>query len=81
MGFGPQVRKARTDLDGDGRPDEVVPDELIEAVCVWGAPERARARLDEYREAGADVVVVYPVPAGEAVSSMKGTLMASAPEA
>ncbi|MGH2693104.1 MAG: LLM class flavin-dependent oxidoreductase [Actinomycetota bacterium] len=48
--------------------------------CVAGEWDAAIARLREYAEAGADVVVVYPVPAGEAVSSLTGTLMAAAPK-
>ena len=59
---------------------EEVPRSLLAAVCVWGPREDALARLAEYRQAGADLVVVYPVPAQEAVSSTMGTLLAAAPD-
>ncbi|MDQ4006070.1 MAG: LLM class flavin-dependent oxidoreductase [Actinomycetota bacterium] len=56
------------------------PEAAAAATCVRGDRDRALARLAEYGRAGADEVVVYPVPAGEAVSSISGTLMALAPE-
>jgi alkanesulfonate monooxygenase SsuD/methylene tetrahydromethanopterin reductase-like flavin-dependent oxidoreductase (luciferase family) len=40
------------------------PRAVVEAVCLRGDPERARHQLDAYREAGADLPVVYPVLAG-----------------
>ena len=56
------------------------PDRVVAATCVRGEREAALGRLGEYAEAGADVVVVYPVAAGEAASSLTGTLMAAAPD-
>ena len=53
---------------------------IVSAVSVRGDRDLALGRLREYAEAGADVVVVYPVPAGEAVSSIRGTMMAAAPD-
>ena len=50
----------------------------VEATCLHGEADHALARLAEYRDAGADVVVVYPVAAAEAVSSLQGTMMALA---
>jgi 2-methylisocitrate lyase-like PEP mutase family enzyme len=40
---------------------------IVEAVCLRGDPDRARERLEAYRNAGADLPVVYPVlaPWGE----------------
>lgn len=52
---------------------------VVAATCIQGSREQALRRLEDYRDAGADVVVVYPVPAGEAASSLRGTLMAAAP--
>jgi alkanesulfonate monooxygenase SsuD/methylene tetrahydromethanopterin reductase-like flavin-dependent oxidoreductase (luciferase family) len=46
-----------------GRPGDV-PLELVEAVALVGDRAAARERLDAYRAAGADLVVVYPVSAG-----------------
>lgn len=61
-----------------GRPENV-PEALVRAVSAVG--ERAPARVAEFREAGADLVVVYPVPVGEAAASIEGTLLALAPGA
>ena len=57
-----------------------VPVELVDALCVRGGRDEALARLDEYRAAGADLVVVYPVTAQEPASSLLGTIMAAAPD-
>jgi 5,10-methylenetetrahydromethanopterin reductase len=57
-----------------------VPDALVGALCVWGNRERALERLQDWAAAGADLVVVYPVPAQEPVSSLMGTIMAAAPD-
>lgn len=59
-----------------GRPGDV-PEELVRAVCAVGAG--AGARLDEYRDAGADLPVVYPVAVGDPASSVERTLLALAP--
>jgi alkanesulfonate monooxygenase SsuD/methylene tetrahydromethanopterin reductase-like flavin-dependent oxidoreductase (luciferase family) len=56
-----------------------VPQDLVDALCVRGGRDEAVARIDEYRAAGADLVVVYPVPAQEPASSLMGTIMAAAP--
>ena len=70
MGLGKEARSAER---GD------VPEALIDAVCLRGSPEEALGRIGAYREAGADLVVVYPVPALDAASSILGTVMALAP--
>jgi alkanesulfonate monooxygenase SsuD/methylene tetrahydromethanopterin reductase-like flavin-dependent oxidoreductase (luciferase family) len=62
-----------------GRPREV-PRSFLRALCVWGTREEALDRLAVFKEAGADLVVVYPVPAQEAVSSTMGTILAAAPD-
>jgi alkanesulfonate monooxygenase SsuD/methylene tetrahydromethanopterin reductase-like flavin-dependent oxidoreductase (luciferase family) len=69
-GLGDEARRAAA---GD------VPDALLDAVTLRGEPGRAGARLDGYREAGADLPVVYPVATGEPQSSILGTLFALAP--
>jgi alkanesulfonate monooxygenase SsuD/methylene tetrahydromethanopterin reductase-like flavin-dependent oxidoreductase (luciferase family) len=59
---------------------QAVPEALVRAVCLPGDPAEARARLDAYRDAGADLPVVYPVPAGDdAAGSVEATLRAAAP--
>jgi alkanesulfonate monooxygenase SsuD/methylene tetrahydromethanopterin reductase-like flavin-dependent oxidoreductase (luciferase family) len=53
---------------------------VVARTCVRGERAEVLSRLADYARAGADVVVVYPVAAGEAVSSLTGTLMAAAPD-
>ena len=55
------------------------PEEFVRALCLVGDPGTASARLQAYRDAGADIPVVYPVPALEPVSSLMGTILAVAP--
>ena len=59
-----------------GHPEEV-PEALVRAVSAVG--DGAPARIAEFRQAGADLVVVYPVPVGEPAASIAGTLLALAP--
>lgn len=58
---------------------ELVPESLVDALCVRGGPEAFRRRAAEFAAAGADLVVVYPVPARDPASSMLGTILAAAP--
>jgi alkanesulfonate monooxygenase SsuD/methylene tetrahydromethanopterin reductase-like flavin-dependent oxidoreductase (luciferase family) len=59
-----------------GRPQDA-PDVLVHAFTAFA--ERARERLDAYRQAGADLVLVYPVAVGDPAPSIEGTLRALAP--
>lgn len=77
-GLGDQA-SAAAEAAGRGDPS-AVPEELVDALCVRGGRDEALARLDEYRAAGADLVVVYPVTAQEPSSSLMGTIMAAAPD-
>jgi alkanesulfonate monooxygenase SsuD/methylene tetrahydromethanopterin reductase-like flavin-dependent oxidoreductase (luciferase family) len=77
MGLGSEA-EAAAEAFSSGSLDRV-PEALVAGVSVWGGQERAAERLQAYREAGADLVVVYPVPAQEPVSSLMGTIMAAAP--
>ena len=77
VGLGEEASRAAAALRA-GRPDRV-PDVLVRAVCAFGDAAEAAARLQEYRDAGADVPIVYPVPVLEPVSSIVGTLFALAP--
>jgi alkanesulfonate monooxygenase SsuD/methylene tetrahydromethanopterin reductase-like flavin-dependent oxidoreductase (luciferase family) len=61
-----------------GRPEDV-PDVLVRAVTALG--DQAPGKIAEFQEAGADVVVVYPVPVGAPAASIEGTLLALAPRA
>lgn len=59
---------------------EPTPGAVVEAVCLPGDPARARERLDAYREAGADLPVVYPVLApGETGAASIETLRRLSP--
>jgi len=64
------------------RPADV-PERLVRSVAVLGPPAEARARLEEYRAAGADLPVVYPaiVPGLAPARSALTTLEAVAPNA
>lgn len=68
----------RRQLETDGV--EPIPETMARTLCVWGDREPALERLAAWREAGADLVVVYPVLAQEAVSSLTGTIMAASPD-
>jgi len=62
------------------RPADV-PEAFVRGVAAVGDPADARARLEEYRSAGADLVVVYPVavPGSTLARSALTTLEALAP--
>lgn len=66
-------------VDGPASPGPAVDDALVRAVCLLGDPSAAAARLEEYRAAGADLPLVYPVPVLDAVSSLMGTVLSLAP--
>jgi alkanesulfonate monooxygenase SsuD/methylene tetrahydromethanopterin reductase-like flavin-dependent oxidoreductase (luciferase family) len=77
MGLGPAAGVAARAYR-EGRLEEV-PEELIRALTVTGGRDAALARFAEYRRAGADLVLCYPVPALEPLSSILGSLLAAAP--
>lgn len=77
VGLGEEAARASAALRA-GRPYDV-PEVLVRAVCAFGDAEEAAARLQAYRDAGADLPIVYPVPVLEPVSSIEGTLFALAP--
>jgi alkanesulfonate monooxygenase SsuD/methylene tetrahydromethanopterin reductase-like flavin-dependent oxidoreductase (luciferase family) len=78
VGLGEEADRAARAVDA-GRPDEV-PETLVRALCVLGPPEEARVRFGAFVDAGADLVVVYPVTTQDPASSLLGTLMAAAPD-
>src|SRR5262245_53800581 len=53
------------------------PEALVRAVCALG--DDARDRIEAYREAGADLPVVYPVATADTAASIESTLSAMAP--
>lgn len=75
MGLGPEAEQAAEAVRA-GRSEDV-PEALVRAVTAFG--DGVRGRLEAYREAGADLVVVYPVAAGEPEGSILGTLRGLAP--
>jgi len=77
VGLGEAARAAAAAFAA-GRPAEV-PGEIVRRCCLLGNASECRSGLDAYRDAGADVPVVYPVPVMEPVSSIMGTLFALAP--
>ncbi len=77
MGLGEEAAVAAK-ASRAGRPGDV-PDHFVRALCVTGGRREALARLDALREAGAGLVLVYPVPALDAFSSLLGTILTAAP--
>jgi alkanesulfonate monooxygenase SsuD/methylene tetrahydromethanopterin reductase-like flavin-dependent oxidoreductase (luciferase family) len=77
MGLGDLARSA-AEATGGGRPGDV-PDELVRALCVVADAEAGHRLLAAHRRAGADLPIVYPVPARDPVSSVTGTMLALAP--
>jgi 5,10-methylenetetrahydromethanopterin reductase len=58
-----------------GRPDDI-PDQVVERICLVGDVEAGRARVAAYREAGADLPVIYPAllpddPAGSLLTTLR----------
>ena len=63
----------------DRRPEDV-PESLLRAVALPNGRSAAAGRLQEYREAGAEMPVVYPVIAGQDLeASLTATVRALAP--
>jgi alkanesulfonate monooxygenase SsuD/methylene tetrahydromethanopterin reductase-like flavin-dependent oxidoreductase (luciferase family) len=77
MGLGDEARAAADALRS--RELDRVPERLVRSVTVMGNAEDAARRLEAYRAAGADLVVVYPVAVLEPVSSILATLFGLAP--
>jgi alkanesulfonate monooxygenase SsuD/methylene tetrahydromethanopterin reductase-like flavin-dependent oxidoreductase (luciferase family) len=78
VGLGDGARAAATAFVS-GRPSDV-PVELVRALTVTGGRDGALARFDAYRQAGADLVLVYPIAALDPFSSVLGTVMTAAPK-
>jgi alkanesulfonate monooxygenase SsuD/methylene tetrahydromethanopterin reductase-like flavin-dependent oxidoreductase (luciferase family) len=77
MGLGKESDRAAKAFEA-GRADEV-PDSLVRALTVFGGRSEALARFAAYWDAGADLVLCYPVAALEPLSSVLGTMLAAAP--
>ncbi len=77
MGLGEEANAAsrafRSGRSGD------VPEALVRALTVMGGREGWLERQSSYRSAGADLVVCYPVPVLDPISSILGTALAAAP--
>jgi alkanesulfonate monooxygenase SsuD/methylene tetrahydromethanopterin reductase-like flavin-dependent oxidoreductase (luciferase family) len=78
MGLG-ELANAAAEATGRGALADV-PERLVRELCLLGDPEAAVLRVQAYRAAGADLPIIYPVPAREPVSSIMGTLLALAPQ-
>ncbi len=55
--------RARSQAEGLAAAAELVPDGLIAAHAVCGTAAACRERLDEYRAAGLELPILFPVPA------------------
>jgi 5,10-methylenetetrahydromethanopterin reductase len=78
-------RSGITDVDrvAAAGPDErtgLVSDQTIDALVATGTADQLAARLEAYRQAGVDLPVLYPLPAGEhPAARVLATLSALAP--
>ena len=78
MGLGDEAAAAGA-AHRAGAP-QAVPEALVRSVCLPADPAAARARLEGYREAGADLPVVSPGATPEdGAGSVEDTLRAAAP--
>jgi 5,10-methylenetetrahydromethanopterin reductase len=77
MGLGDEAALAAEAFAG-GRPQDV-PESFVRTLTVVGGRAEALARFASFREAGADLVLCYPVSALETLSSVLGTVLAAAP--
>ena len=77
MGLGDMAAIAAKAYEA-GRANEV-PESLVKALTVMGDRRQALDRFQAFRDAGADLVVCYPVAALEPFSSILGTVLTSAP--
>jgi alkanesulfonate monooxygenase SsuD/methylene tetrahydromethanopterin reductase-like flavin-dependent oxidoreductase (luciferase family) len=78
MGLGDEARAAAAAFEGERIDD--VPESFLRALTVMGGRREAKERERAYRDAGADLVLWYPVPALDPISSIMGTIMAAAPD-
>lgn len=78
MGLGDPARAAAAAFRG-GRPADV-PEALVRTLTVTGGRAEVVERFAAYREAGADLVLCYPVAdARDRFSTILGTVLAAAP--
>ena len=77
VGLGAEAEAAAAAHDAGRRED--VPEALVRALCLLGDAPDAIAGLRAFRDAGADLPVVYPVPCRDPLSSILGTVFALAP--
>jgi alkanesulfonate monooxygenase SsuD/methylene tetrahydromethanopterin reductase-like flavin-dependent oxidoreductase (luciferase family) len=78
MGFAEDAERAAAAFRA-GRPQDV-PEHFVRELCLVGEETPARGRLEAYRDAGADLPVVYPAVAGnDRVAEAMKTLEVLAP--
>jgi alkanesulfonate monooxygenase SsuD/methylene tetrahydromethanopterin reductase-like flavin-dependent oxidoreductase (luciferase family) len=77
MGLGREA-SAAAEAFTRGSQNEI-PESFVRALTVIGGRAEAVSRFAEFREAGADLVLCYPVAALETLSSVLGTVLAAAP--
>ena len=77
VGLGAEAHAAAAAIAAGRRRE--VPVALVRALTITGGRADAQERFAAYREAGADLILLYPVAALEPVSSVMGTVLAAAP--
>lgn len=73
-GYGDAIEKIR----GGEKPADVFTPEMLDSVALVGPPDRCRAKLEEYRDAGVDLPIIVPSAAGKQgnVEVMQNTVAA-----
>lgn len=80
MGFGAEMAAALAAVKRGEPVAPHVPDKLVEGMVNAGSPDECRAVFEQYRAAGADVILMVPIfPAGD-LSPFYRTLEALAPK-
>jgi alkanesulfonate monooxygenase SsuD/methylene tetrahydromethanopterin reductase-like flavin-dependent oxidoreductase (luciferase family) len=81
-GFAPAMDAIQEILKSGQRRDaaRLIPDELVEAVCVFGRPARCRAQIAAFRKVGVELPVIAVSPVNEdRISATRRALSALAP--
>lgn len=73
-GYGDAIDK----IKAGEKPADVFTTEMLDSVALVGPPDRCRAKLQEYRDAGVDLPIIVPGAAGKQsnVEVMKNTIAA-----
>lgn len=63
--------RAEYERSGLGKLHGLVPDPMLESLCIAGTPDEARAQLRGFRDAGVDLPILQFNPVGDAAGSFR----------